>query len=55
MDWILSNWELLAVVIVNLLGLAVAVAKLTPSTSDDVWIEKIKEVVEQVVTKKPSA
>ncbi len=54
MQWIMDNWEVLAAVIVNLLALAVAVAKLTPSTSDDEWIEKIKLVVEQVV-KKPGA
>jgi hypothetical protein len=52
MDWILSHWDLLAVVIVNLLGLAVAVAKLTPNLTDDQWVEKVKEVVESVVTKK---
>jgi hypothetical protein len=40
------------VVLVNLLGLAAAVAKLTPSVSDDMWIEKIQEVVESVVNKK---
>ncbi len=52
MEWITSHWELLTVVVVNLLGLAVAVAKLTPSTTDDEWIEKVKNVVESVLVKK---
>jgi hypothetical protein len=51
MEWISSHWELLAAVLVNLLALAVAVAKLTPSTTDDEWIEKVKNVVESVVKK----
>lgn len=55
MQWIVDHWDLLAVVVVNLLGLAVAVTKLTPSTTDDEWIEKVKNVVEQVITKKPNA
>ncbi len=52
MEWITSHWELLTVVVINLLGLAVAVAKLTPSTTDDEWIEKVKNVVESVLVKK---
>lgn len=40
-------------VAVNLLALAAAVAKLTPSTTDDEWIEKVKNVVDGVVNKKP--
>jgi hypothetical protein len=51
MEWISSHWELLTAVLVNLLALAVAVAKLTPSTTDDEWIEKVKNVVESVVKK----
>jgi hypothetical protein len=51
MEWITSHWELLTAVLVNLLALAVAVAKLTPSTTDDEWIEKVKNVVESVVKK----
>jgi hypothetical protein len=53
MEWITSHWELLAAVLVQLLGLAVVVAKLTPSTTDDEWVEKVKNVVESVVNKKP--
>jgi hypothetical protein len=52
MQWFLDNWELLAVVLVNLLAVAAAVAKLTPNLTDDQWVEKVKEVVESVVTKK---
>lgn len=52
MEWITSHWELLTAVLVQILGLAVVVAKLTPSVSDDLWIEKIKDVVENVVNKK---
>ncbi len=53
MQWIMDHWEILALVVINLLGLAAAVAKLTPSTTDDEWIDKVRQVVEQVVTKKP--
>jgi trans-aconitate methyltransferase len=52
MQWVIDHWELLAAVLVNLLAVAAAVVKLTPSVSDDAWIEKIQEVVESVVNKK---
>jgi hypothetical protein len=53
MQWFLDNWELLAVVLVNLLAVATAVARLTPSTTDDEWIAKIEQVVRNIVDKKP--
>lgn len=52
MQWIQENWELLALILVNGLGFAALLAKLTPTTTDDEWIEKVKNVVESVVTKK---
>ena len=53
MQWIQDNWELLALILVNGLGFAALLAKLTPTTTDDEWIEKVKNVVESVVAKKP--
>ena len=53
MTWIQENWELLALILVNGLGFAALLAKLTPTTTDDEWIEKVKNVVESVVSKKP--
>lgn len=55
MEWITSHWELLAAIVVQLLGLAVVVAKLTPSTTDDEWIAKIESVVKGIVNKTPPA
>lgn len=55
MQWVMDHWEVLAAIVVNLLGLAALGAKLTPSVSDDEWIAKIEEVVKAVVEKKPSA
>lgn len=52
MTWITEHWDFLALVVVNLLALAAAVAKLTPTVTDDQWIAKIEEVVKNVVTKK---
>lgn len=52
MDWIQAHWEILALIAINLLGLAAAVAKLTPTTTDDEWIAKIQAVVEDVVKAK---
>jgi hypothetical protein len=53
MQWIMDNWEVLALIAVNFLGLAAAVVKLTPSTTDDEWIAKIEQVVRNIVEKKP--
>ncbi len=52
MTWIQDNWELLALIVVNGLGFAALLAKLTPTTTDDEWIAKIEAVVKSVVTKK---
>lgn len=52
MEWITSHWDLLVLVVANLIGLAVVVAKLTPSTTDDEWIAKIEEMFKNVTTKK---
>ena len=54
MTWIMDHWELLALIVLQLLGLAALAAKLTPTTTDDEWIAKIEEVVKSVV-KKPGA
>lgn len=54
MQWIMDHWEFLSIVIMNVLGIAVAVVKLTPSTTDDQWIEKIEAVVRTVLANKPT-
>jgi hypothetical protein len=54
MQWFLDNWELvlLAAVTVgtNLIAIGYAVAKLTPSTTDDEWIAKIDEKFKAVIS-----
>lgn len=55
MQWIIDNWGAIAAVatvtVVNLLAIGAAVAKLTPTTSDDEWIAKVQDVVSKVVNK----
>jgi uncharacterized membrane-anchored protein YhcB (DUF1043 family) len=52
MDWFIANWEVIGAALVAVLSAAAVIVKLTPSTTDDEWIEKIKEVVEKAVAKK---
>ncbi len=51
MNWIVEHWEILSLIVVNVLGLLALGAKLTPTTTDDEWIAKIEEVVKSVVKK----
>lgn len=51
MSWITEHWDVLLLVFTNLLALGVAVAKLTPSTTDDEWLAKISEILTNVQKK----
>jgi hypothetical protein len=54
MQWILDHWEFLSIVVINVLGIAAAVVKLTPSTTDDEWVAKIESVVKTLLANKPT-
>jgi hypothetical protein len=51
MTWITEHWDVLLLVLTNLLALGVAVAKLTPSTTDDEWLAKISEILTNATKK----
>ncbi len=41
MEWIATNWELIAAGISSVMGLASVIVKLTPSPKDDEWLKKV--------------
>lgn len=48
MNWIMQNWDQLAVAILAVVGAASAIAALTPTPKDDAaiaWIRKIVDVI----------
>lgn len=51
-EWITSNWEAIVLAVGALLGAAVAISKLTPTTKDDVVVEKAQQVFNSLSNKK---
>jgi len=51
MTWITENWDTLVLLVGQLLATAVIVVKLTPSTTDDEWLEKIKGIFDNATKK----
>lgn len=51
-EYITANYELIIGLVGALIGVAVIVAKLTPNTTDDTVVGKIKAVYDKL-TKKP--
>ncbi|MCD8541137.1 MAG: hypothetical protein LRY22_00080 [Aliarcobacter cryaerophilus] len=51
-DWIVANWEGITIALGAVLALAVAIAKLTPNTTDDAVVGKAKSVFDSIFTKK---
>lgn len=45
-DYVISNWEQIVVVALAVVGAASAIAKLTPTQTDDKIIAKIKKVLD---------
>ena len=44
-NWMLANWNDVVVAVLAVLGAFSAVAKITPTKSDDVWVEKLYNMV----------
>lgn len=51
-EWLTANWEGIVLVIGAVIGVGVAIAKLTPNTTDDAVVGKIKSVFDSIFTKK---
>ena len=50
-EYIVANYELIIGLVGALIGVAVIVAKMTPNTTDDTVVGKIKSVFEKLTTK----
>lgn len=51
-EWITLNWEGVVMVIGAVIAVAVAVAKLTPNTTDDAVVGKAKSIFDSIFNKK---
>lgn len=51
-EWITANWEGIVVAVGAVIALAVAIAKLTPNTTDDAVVGKIQSIFNSIFTKK---
>lgn len=51
-EWITANWEGVLLACGALIGLFVAIAKLTPTKKDDVVAEKAQQVFNSLTNKK---
>lgn len=51
-EWITTNWDVLLGLVAALIGLATIIVKLTPSTKDDVVVDKVKGVFESATGRK---
>jgi hypothetical protein len=52
LEFVQAHWDTMVEILVLIVGLAVVVTKLTPSTTDDEWALKVKEFVEEALKKK---
>jgi Flp pilus assembly pilin Flp len=50
-DYITNNYELIIGLVGALIGVAVIVAKMTPNTTDDTVVGKIKDVFDKLTKK----
>ena len=48
MEWLTENWQTLFSILTSAVGIAAAVATLTPNESDNVIIQKILDVINTV-------
>lgn len=48
MDFIVTNWEQIVVVILAVVGAASAITKLTPTPKDDKIVAKVKKVLDAI-------
>lgn len=51
-EWITLNWEGIVIAAGAIIAVAVAIAKLTPNTTDDVVVGKVKSIFDSIFTKK---
>jgi len=47
-NWFLTNWPILALIVENIIIVLGLIVKLTKSTEDDIWVAKLKEFWERI-------